>query len=181
MYTALIKLFALLPLFALATAAPHSPLSLYEGSSSFAPASTSASGSGHPASSSAPAPSSAFGSISSPPGPGPATSPAPGSGSDSGSSPAPGPTTSQCNTGTVQCCQQLQSAGSPEHTTLSGLLGLFGDLANLPIGVGCSPIPVGGLAQGATCTATPVCCENNSSGGPLNLVSAGCVPITLDG
>ncbi|EPQ52309.1 fungal hydrophobin [Gloeophyllum trabeum ATCC 11539] len=86
---------------------------------------------------------------------------------------------SQCDTGTLQCCKQVQPAGSDQHNTLQGMLGLTGSLANLPIGTTCSPINVGALGQGASCDAEPVCCEDSSSGGPLNLASAGCVPVTL--
>ncbi|EPQ53084.1 fungal hydrophobin [Gloeophyllum trabeum ATCC 11539] len=83
----------------------------------------------------------------------------------------------QCNTGAIQCCQQVQTAGSPDMTNLLGLLGIVVDGLNVPIGLQCSPLTVGGLGNGATCSAQPVCCSDNSSGG---LVSVGCIPITLE-
>ncbi|KZT24900.1 fungal hydrophobin [Neolentinus lepideus HHB14362 ss-1] len=87
------------------------------------------------------------------------------------------PTVSQCNTGPVQCCQQLQSSGDPGMSTLLGLLDIVLDAVNVPVGLVCSPLDIGGLAQGANCQANPVCCEDNSN----SLVSVGCVPINLVG
>ncbi|KZT24888.1 hypothetical protein NEOLEDRAFT_1134585 [Neolentinus lepideus HHB14362 ss-1] len=61
-----------------------------------------------------------------------------------------GSTTSQCNTGALQCCQSVQEAGSDGHTAIIGLLGVAADLLNLPIGLNCSPITGGGIGSGAT-------------------------------
>ncbi|TFK48963.1 fungal hydrophobin [Heliocybe sulcata] len=94
--------------------------------------------------------------------------------------PMPGatePTTSQCNTGALQCCQSTQDAGSDGHTAITGLLGVAADLLNLPIGLDCSPITGGGIGSGATCAAVPVCCQDNSS----SFVSVGCLPLNLIG
>ncbi|TFK48977.1 fungal hydrophobin [Heliocybe sulcata] len=86
-----------------------------------------------------------------------------------------GATTSHCNTGSVQCCQQMQSAGTSQHAALAGLLGVAAGLLNGDIGVDCSPIGVLALGQGVRCDAHPVCCEDNSNG----FISAGCVPATV--
>ncbi|EIN06924.1 fungal hydrophobin, partial [Punctularia strigosozonata HHB-11173 SS5] len=88
----------------------------------------------------------------------------------------PTPTTvSQCNTGSLQCCNSVESASSASASLLLGLLGIVLDAVDVLIGVTCSPISVIGLG-GSSCSANPVCCENNSFGG---LISIGCVPITL--
>ncbi|THG96686.1 hypothetical protein EW026_g5190 [Hermanssonia centrifuga] len=86
-------------------------------------------------------------------------------------------TVSQCNTGSIQCCNQVVEADSAEGAKLlSGLLGIIlGPITGL-LGVDCSPISVVGIASGNACSASPVCCENNSVGGLINI---GCVPITL--
>ncbi|TFK51392.1 fungal hydrophobin [Heliocybe sulcata] len=81
-----------------------------------------------------------------------------------------------CNTGPVQCCNSVQSASDPVVSTLAGLLGIVLPDANAMVGLTCSPITVIGAAGGASCSAHPVCCENNSYG---SLISTGCVPVTL--
>ncbi|KDQ60486.1 hypothetical protein JAAARDRAFT_109771, partial [Jaapia argillacea MUCL 33604] len=84
--------------------------------------------------------------------------------------------TSQCNVGTLNCCNSVQDSTSLGVTSLAGLLGI--DLSGITglVGLTCSPISVLGVGNGGACTASPVCCENNSFGG---LISLGCVPITL--
>lgn len=88
---------------------------------------------------------------------------------------------SQCNTGPIQCCNQVQSVSSHRvmHTdiiltrsntsqansnsisTLLALLGIsVGDITGL-VGVSCSPISVVGIG-GNSCSAQPVCCSNNN-------------------
>ncbi|PAV22587.1 hydrophobin [Pyrrhoderma noxium] len=88
----------------------------------------------------------------------------------------PTPTGGQCNTGPVQCCQSVQDSGSGGLvSTLLGLLGVVLDGVNVPIGLTCSPISVIGLG-GNSCTAQPVCCDNNSFNG---LIAIGCTPINI--
>ncbi|THG94808.1 hypothetical protein EW026_g6734 [Hermanssonia centrifuga] len=84
-------------------------------------------------------------------------------------------TVSQCNTGSIQCCNQVVSSTSAEADLLLGLLGVVLDGVDVLLGLDCSPISVVGIANGA-CSAAPVCCENNSIGG---LINVGCVPIIL--
>ncbi|KAL7284174.1 hypothetical protein ACG7TL_001456 [Trametes sanguinea] len=71
---------------------------------------------------------------------------------------------SDCNTGPIQCCNQLQKSNDPLSVVTTF------------IGIGCSPISVIGGAVGAKCTQDPVCCQNNNVGG---LISLGCVPVIL--
>ncbi|OSD08042.1 fungal hydrophobin [Trametes coccinea BRFM310] len=113
--------------------------------------------------------------------------------------PAPAPTGSTCSTGSLQCCNSVQSvsaasfASSSSHasmhpltfgaqsdsnaiTAILGLLGIvLGDITGL-VGLGCSPISVVGVGSGNACSANAVCCENNNVGG---LLSIGCLPIEL--
>ncbi|KAK6835919.1 hypothetical protein RU639_002099 [Aspergillus parasiticus] len=79
--------------------------------------------------------------------------------------------TSQCDYGPVQCCQRV---GLPTDSAVGLLLGLLGvavqDMSTL-VGLTCNPI-----SQGGSCSANPVCCENNSFNG---LVAIGCKPVDL--
>ncbi|KAI0826606.1 fungal hydrophobin [Trametes gibbosa] len=80
-----------------------------------------------------------------------------------------------CNTGPIQCCNSLEKHDSAAGSAILSLLGIVVQDLTAAIGLGCSPISVVGLGQGA-CSATPVCCENNNVGG---LISIGCLPIIL--
>ncbi|KAF9220574.1 fungal hydrophobin [Gyrodon lividus] len=83
---------------------------------------------------------------------------------------------SQCNTGSLQCCDSLQDADSGVVTALAGLLGIvLGDLTG-QVGVTCTPITVIGTGSGATCTQQPVCCTGNNYNGVLVL---GCSPVNV--
>ncbi|KAH8109099.1 hydrophobin-251 [Phellopilus nigrolimitatus] len=91
--------------------------------------------------------------------------------------PAPtSPPPSQCDTGPIQCCSSVQSAGSPSIASLLGLLGIVVQDVTVPIGVNCSPISVIGVG-GNDCTADPVCCENNDFNG---IIAIGCTPINVN-
>ncbi|PAV14909.1 fungal hydrophobin [Pyrrhoderma noxium] len=90
--------------------------------------------------------------------------------------PASSTPVSQCNTGPIQCCQSTQTASSPVVSTLLGLLGVVvGDVTAL-VGVTCSPISGIGIG-GNSCTAQPVCCQNNSFNG---IIAIGCTPININ-
>ncbi|KAI0750505.1 hydrophobin, partial [Fomes fomentarius] len=83
---------------------------------------------------------------------------------------------SGCSTGSVQCCQMVQTANSLPISVLLGLLGIvLPDLSAL-VGLGCDPISVIGVGSGNACSANTVCCENNAVGG---LLSIGCLPLNL--
>ncbi|KAI0329279.1 fungal hydrophobin [Cubamyces sp. BRFM 1775] len=79
-----------------------------------------------------------------------------------------------CNTGPIQCCNQVSKANDNVISTILGLLDLVIDPEAL-VGLQCSPLSGVGVG-GSSCSATPVCCENNSQGG---LISIGCIPIIL--
>ncbi|EJF64478.1 fungal hydrophobin [Dichomitus squalens LYAD-421 SS1] len=80
-----------------------------------------------------------------------------------------------CNTGPVQCCNQVSKANNNVVAAILGLLGLGGIADDILVGVQCSPLSVVGVGAGSTCSQRPVCCENNSHGG---LISIGCIPST---
>ncbi|CAL1710924.1 unnamed protein product [Somion occarium] len=81
----------------------------------------------------------------------------------------------QCNTGPIQCCNSVEKASSTDANFLLGLLGIVLEDLSVLVGITCSPITVIGVG-GGSCSAKPVCCENNSFGG---LISIGCVPVSL--
>ncbi|KAL0948210.1 hypothetical protein HGRIS_010816 [Hohenbuehelia grisea] len=68
---------------------------------------------------------------------------------------------SQCNTGSLQCCNSVQSSKSSVVGLLAGLLGIVLGPLDVLVGVTCSPISVIGVG-GNSCTAQPVCCTGNS-------------------
>ncbi|KDR81005.1 hypothetical protein GALMADRAFT_136068 [Galerina marginata CBS 339.88] len=82
----------------------------------------------------------------------------------------------QCNTGSIQCCNSVQSSSSSVVTLLAGLLGVVLGSVTGQVGVNCSPITVIGGA-GNSCSAQPVCCTGNSFSGLLVL---GCSPININ-
>ncbi|KAJ3813516.1 fungal hydrophobin [Lentinula lateritia] len=92
---------------------------------------------------------------------------------------APGTTTtepaSSCSTGSLQCCDSTETAGSDAGSLLLGLLGIVVEDLNVLLGLGCSPITVIGLGNSG-CSAQAVCCEDNAVGG---LISIGCIPVVL--
>ncbi|KAI0646333.1 fungal hydrophobin-domain-containing protein [Trametes meyenii] len=81
-----------------------------------------------------------------------------------------------CNTGVLQCCNQITDSHDKQFAPQFSLLGLDLNSVTAPIGVTCSPINVIGAAGGAKCEQNPVCCEDNSYGGVFSL---GCVPASL--
>ncbi|KAF5354821.1 hypothetical protein D9756_005702 [Leucocoprinus leucothites] len=81
-----------------------------------------------------------------------------------------------CNTGALQCCNQVQQADSQTANLLSGLLGIALGSLQLPIGLSCSPLDILGVG-GNSCSAQPACCSGNTFGG---LISLGCNPINLN-
>ncbi|KAJ3914102.1 fungal hydrophobin [Lentinula edodes] len=92
---------------------------------------------------------------------------------------APGTTTtepaSSCFTGSLQCCDSTETAGSSAGSLLLGLLGIVVEDLSVLLGLGCSPITVIGLGNSG-CSAQAVCCEDNAVGG---LISIGCIPVVL--
>ncbi|KAF4621007.1 hypothetical protein D9613_000979 [Agrocybe pediades] len=81
-----------------------------------------------------------------------------------------------CNTGSIQCCNQVQSSTSTTVASLAGLLGIdLGSITGL-VGLSCSPLNILGVG-GNSCSAQPVCCTGNTFSG---LISLGCNPINLN-
>jgi hypothetical protein len=60
------------------------------------------------------------------------------------------PPASQCNTAPVQCCQDVQSAGSDAASKLLATVGVVVQDLTIPIGITCTPITVVGVGSGAT-------------------------------
>ncbi|KAG0699107.1 hydrophobin [Suillus ampliporus] len=89
---------------------------------------------------------------------------------------SPSSSPSQCNTGSIQCCDSVSKSG--ESGSLDELLSLLGLV--IPVGtscgMSCSPITVIGTGGGASCNQQPVCCENNEYNGLINI---GCSPINI--
>ena len=53
-----------------------------------------------------------------------------------------------CNTGSVQCCQQTMSSNSTAIAPILGLLGVIIQDVTALVGLGCSPIDVVGVGSG---------------------------------
>ncbi|KAF5354399.1 hypothetical protein D9758_010749 [Tetrapyrgos nigripes] len=83
---------------------------------------------------------------------------------------------SQCNTGPIQCCNSVQKAGSDAVSSVLGLLGVIIDDLDVLVGLTCDPISVIGVG-GDSCSATPVCCEDNTFNG---VIAVGCVPVIIN-
>ncbi|KAF8958716.1 hydrophobin, partial [Flammula alnicola] len=81
-----------------------------------------------------------------------------------------------CNTGPVQCCNQLMDSKSEQATLLASLIGLDLGAITGQVGAQCSPITAIGVGSGASCSSQPVCCSNNSFNG---LIAVGCSPVNL--
>ena len=54
---------------------------------------------------------------------------------------------SQCNTGSLQCCNSVQSASSSGVPGLLGLLGIVLQDLNVLVGLTCSPLDILGLGN----------------------------------
>ncbi|KAG1873002.1 hydrophobin [Suillus subalutaceus] len=89
---------------------------------------------------------------------------------------APSSGSGQCNTGSIQCCDSVSQSG--HGSSLDELLSLLKiDVpVNTNCGQSCSPISVIGGSSGGNCNQQPVCCEDNSYNG---LVNIGCSPINI--
>ncbi|KDR84004.1 hypothetical protein GALMADRAFT_133382 [Galerina marginata CBS 339.88] len=82
---------------------------------------------------------------------------------------------SQCDTGSLQCCDSVQQADSAAASKILALLGITVQDVTALVGLTCTPITVIG-AGSDSCTAQPVCCTDNSFHG---VVALGCSPINL--
>ncbi|TFK70588.1 hydrophobin-263 [Pluteus cervinus] len=86
------------------------------------------------------------------------------------------PRQGDCNTGSISCCNSVQSSTSESVTSLAGLLGIVLPTIEGLVGLGCSPLSILG-AGGNSCSAQPVCCTGNTFSGLINL---GCSPININ-
>ncbi|KIJ38657.1 hypothetical protein M422DRAFT_258532 [Sphaerobolus stellatus SS14] len=78
--------------------------------------------------------------------------------------------------GEAQCCNTVQSASDLPVPIIASLLGIVISGPDVLVGLGCTPITITDLDQGANCAQQPVCCENNNFNGLINI---GCTPISL--
>ncbi|KAF9033162.1 hydrophobin-251 [Panaeolus papilionaceus] len=81
-----------------------------------------------------------------------------------------------CNTGPVQCCNQLQTQAQSPYTSILALLGVDLGPVTALIGANCSPLSVI-AAAGNSCSTQPVCCTNVAMNG---LVNVGCTPVNIN-
>ncbi|VDC07921.1 unnamed protein product [Peniophora sp. CBMAI 1063] len=84
---------------------------------------------------------------------------------------------SSCNTGDLQCCNQVQSSKTVDFQKVAGssIESLFPDFeanTNTPVGLTCSPI-IQDLSGGAQCNQQSVCCNGGHFSG---LFSLNCIP-----
>ncbi|KAG1867282.1 fungal hydrophobin-domain-containing protein [Suillus subalutaceus] len=86
-------------------------------------------------------------------------------------------TSSQCDTGNIQCCQGTQTADEyNKNATAHGGIPIDIDILGR-VGLSCTPISVVGTGAGATCSQEPLCCSDNQYYG---LVNIGCTPININ-
>jgi len=77
---------------------------------------------------------------------------------------------SQCDTGSIHCCNTVTSASNPLVTLIAGLLGV---VLNPAAGVGLSCT---GIASANQCNNSPACCNNVEQHGLINIA---CTPINI--
>ncbi|PPR01336.1 hypothetical protein CVT24_006338 [Panaeolus cyanescens] len=83
---------------------------------------------------------------------------------------APGAISNSCNTGPVQCCNQLFEAEDESYEAILSLIGVVPEPLTGPVGLHCSPLSVVGVSK------CPVCCSGNQFDG---LVNVGCSPVSI--
>ncbi|THH14201.1 hypothetical protein EW146_g6112 [Bondarzewia mesenterica] len=86
------------------------------------------------------------------------------------------PPASQCNTAPVQCCNSTTTAGAPAAAEILSLIGVVVQDLDIVVGLTCNPITIVGVGSGGSCSASPVCCDDNNFGG---LISINCSPVDL--
>ncbi|KAG9318099.1 putative hydrophobin SC1 [Chiua virens] len=85
---------------------------------------------------------------------------------------------SQCNTGSLSCCDSTYSNTDTHIINVAEKLALAlpdSDIAGL-VGVKCTPIALG-TGSGASCTQQTVCCAETTYNGLVNL---GCTPANIN-
>ncbi|KIJ63783.1 hypothetical protein HYDPIDRAFT_69640, partial [Hydnomerulius pinastri MD-312] len=77
--------------------------------------------------------------------------------------------TSQCNTGSINCCNQVQTASQATQVLSKyNLVDVAAAIEGL-VGTDCTPITVIGTGSGCTAEQQPVCCTHNDFNGAVNL------------
>ncbi|KAF9521764.1 fungal hydrophobin-domain-containing protein [Crepidotus variabilis] len=87
------------------------------------------------------------------------------------------PPASQCNTGELYCCNNLEAANTDAISGILAALLVEVQPVTAIIGTSCSPIDVLSIGSGGNCAAQPVCCQNNHYEG---LVVIGCSPVNIN-
>ncbi|RPD56779.1 fungal hydrophobin [Lentinus tigrinus ALCF2SS1-7] len=82
--------------------------------------------------------------------------------------------TSQCDTGSISCCNSLEPANSGKGKTIIDSLGIDVPTQSY-LGLQCSPLDTSSVGGNPSCSANPVCCSGNTYG----TLSAGCIPINV--
>jgi len=77
---------------------------------------------------------------------------------------------SQCNTGSVQCCDQLTTGGSPKAIAAAKVVGITVG-ADVTVGLNCVSV-----VSAVQCNNSPVCCQNVYQQGLINVA---CTPINV--
>ncbi|KAF9533865.1 hydrophobin, partial [Crepidotus variabilis] len=81
-----------------------------------------------------------------------------------------------CNTGPVQCCNEVYHSSSKQANDLYKLFSINTPVSGF-VGAQCSPITAAGVGGGAKCQSQPMCCTGNNYKG---LVVVGCSPINVN-
>ncbi|KAG1803478.1 uncharacterized protein BJ212DRAFT_1284977 [Suillus subaureus] len=83
---------------------------------------------------------------------------------------------SQCDTGTIMCCDTKSTYPQTEPTlTELGLVDIAA-VVDAFVALSCSGISVVGTSNGCTANQEPLCCENEKYNGAVNI---GCTPINV--
>ncbi|KAF4621619.1 hypothetical protein D9613_012583 [Agrocybe pediades] len=82
-----------------------------------------------------------------------------------------------CNSGPIQCCNQVFGSGSKESNFLHSIVGAVVNPITAQAGLSCNPITAIGVGSGGQCSSQPVCCTGNHMGG---LVVVGCSPVNVN-
>ncbi|EIW52222.1 fungal hydrophobin [Trametes versicolor FP-101664 SS1] len=81
-----------------------------------------------------------------------------------------------CSTGTLQCCNSVEAAGSAAVAPILAALGVVVQDLNIPVGLSCSGVNGVGVGGSDSCSTNAVCCDENNFGG---LLAIGCLPASL--
>ncbi|KIJ35373.1 hypothetical protein M422DRAFT_262333 [Sphaerobolus stellatus SS14] len=79
------------------------------------------------------------------------------------------------NSGSALCCNTAADAQSSVITSLLSPLGIVLSGITGLVGLGCTPITIVGVGQGANCAQQPICCTGNRFNG---LVNIGCTSLS---